>query len=130
MSSVSLALEEYDAQYIEKECPGTRFRGTVWEKNIIQLFGDSARFDYAPYLGRMDVIFIDGSHSYEYVRNDTEVALKLAGPSALILWHDYQPFWSGVVRHLEELHSTRDMFKGLRHIEGTSLVFLEVNKGQ
>jgi hypothetical protein len=52
-----------------------------------QLFGDSRTFDPTPYLP-LDGWFIDGKHSYEYVRSDTLLALS-ADPR-LIVWHDMQ----------------------------------------
>ena len=128
MDSAMLALDPSDKQYIDKKAPGLRFRGTPWESKLVQLFGDSASFDYGPYSGRMDAIFIDGSHSYEYVRNDSEIALRLAKNSAVIIWHDYTPFWSSVVRRLEELHASAGVFTDLRHVEGTSLVFLSMTR--
>ena len=34
-------------------------------------------YDYSPLKGKIDLIFIDGSHSYEYIENDTRRALEL-----------------------------------------------------
>jgi hypothetical protein len=45
----------------------------------------------------------------------------------VILWHDYLPFWIGVVRYLDELHAKGGLFNRLRHINDTSLVFLELD---
>ena len=38
--------------------------------NVTQHFGDSATWDFAPVQG-FNFVFIDGSHTYEYVRSDT-----------------------------------------------------------
>ena len=67
--------------------------------------GDSAAFDYLAALGekRVDFAFIDGSHSYEYVKSDTVRVFELLAPGATVLWHDYQPFWTGVCQFLNEL---------------------------
>lgn len=56
---------------------------------VEQLFGDSKALDETPYLGTMDLIFVDGSHAYSYVMSDTEKALRMIKPGGLILWHDY-----------------------------------------
>jgi len=57
-NSLSLSLHEQ-----AEETSGTRYRGTVWEHKIQQLYGDSAAFDYTPYQGKIDFVFVDGSHT-------------------------------------------------------------------
>ena len=42
--------------------------------------------------GRVDLFLIDGDHSYDGVRRDTELALALAAPEAVFAWHDYYAF--------------------------------------
>lgn len=79
-----------------------RFLGTAVEGKIHQLYGDSAKFDYAPYKGKCDIVFVDGSHALAYVANDTEAAFQLVRPGGLVMWHDYNDgyFWPDVHRHL------------------------------
>jgi predicted O-methyltransferase YrrM len=124
LSKTSYALDKEDIKYANKLVSGQRFANTPWNNKIVQLFGDSAKYDFSPYHDKTGFIFIDGSHSYEYVKNDTAVALKLATNPAFIVWHDYQPFWSGVISHLDELYKQGGVFTELKHIEGTSLVVL------
>ena len=64
---------------------------------------------------KFDGIFIDGDHSYEQVKKDTENALKCCTPGGIIVWHDVynkegadvktmaQPNNMGVNQVLEEL---------------------------
>src|SRR5687768_16369891 len=40
-----------------------RFLRSPVEGKVRQLYGDSATFDYGPYLGTCDVVFVDGSHA-------------------------------------------------------------------
>jgi hypothetical protein len=101
--------------------PGIRFRESPAVERIEQLYGDSADFDFSPYAGRIDVIFVDGNHHYEFVRRDSVHALKMLAPGGKILWHDYAPYAPGVVRALNELGDELE----LRHIEGTSLVLYD-----
>jgi predicted O-methyltransferase YrrM len=56
---------------------------------IIELFGDSLTFDFSPYYQKMDLIFIDGGHSYANVSSDTENAFKMLSPKGIIIWHDF-----------------------------------------
>jgi len=101
----------------------TRFRysGTDVEGKVTQLFGDSKEFDETPYLGQIDLIFVDGSHAYSYVKSDTEKALRMLKPGGVILWHDYKP-WDhgarGVVEYLNELRSQLPLV----HLQGTTLI--------
>ena len=114
-----------DRPLVEKAASGLRYekyRGVYpFEiSRIHQLLGDSATFDYSAYTGSCSLVFVDGSHSYEYALSDTHAAMKIVEKGGIILWHDYGG-WQGVTKALEELEQ-REHF-GLRHIRGTSLVF-------
>lgn len=56
---------------------------------IKELYGDSMRFDFSPYYGKIDFIYIDGNHSYPFVKSDTEKALKMLSKNGTIVWHDF-----------------------------------------
>ena len=95
-----------------------------WRAKIRLLFGDSASFDFAPYLGAIDLVLVDGAHSYEYVLNDSKKALTLLREGrGAVIWHDYGS-WDGVTRALNRLFRRDPAFRGLRHIRGSSLVVL------
>lgn len=111
--------------FMDKPVPGERYRhcDRPWSQScsrIVQLLGDSATYDWSPHAGRAGLVFVDGSHVYEHVLIDSEVAFRLAAPVGMVVWHDYG-VCEGVTRALEELEST--MRLGLCHIRGTSLVF-------
>jgi len=91
---------------------------------VRQLYGDSARFDFTPYQGQIDLFFIDGAHSYEYVRSDSMRALECVRPGGVIVWHDYGRWGvNGVSRWLHELaKSGRDVCR----LPGSSLAVLKV----
>src|SRR5262249_7472680 len=65
------------------------FDGTPEAAKIAPLFGDSASFDFSPFHGKVDLFFIDGAHSYEYVRSDTLNAIQCCHPGSVIAWHDF-----------------------------------------
>ena len=96
------------------------YSGTEVEPKIIQHFGDSKNFDAVPYAGQCDLVFVDGSHAYSYVKSDTEKARAMARPGGVILWHDYRGprRTKGVYRALNELKDEL----GLVRLKGTSLV--------
>lgn len=127
LGRTSFAVAPGDAQFIDKPVSGARFHGSPHAARITQVFGDSASFDYAPYEGRMDLVFVDGAHSYEYVKSDTRAALRLLRPTGgMILWHDYSsPYWKGLTRALNELRREIPELASLRHIRGTTLVVWE-----
>ena len=120
-----LRLEESDRKYIEKEISGATYRGTQQESKITQVYGDTATYDFSPFFGTVDLVFVDASHSYEYVLNDSRVSLKmLRGGKGIILWHDYDA-WDGVTKALNELRASTPEFRELKHIQGTSLAYLK-----
>jgi hypothetical protein len=118
-----------ERQYVDKPTPGERIRASTWPwsayaRRITQLHGDSATFDWSEHDGKAGLVFVDGSHAYEYVRKDSETALRLLAAGGMVMWHDYGA-WEGVTRALEELEAGRKL--GLRHVRGTSLVFWRAN---
>lgn len=79
--------------------------------------------------GNVDLIFVDGDHSYDGVAHDTELAFEFAHEDTVFLWHDFYRFPNyiaegperrGVYPYLNEL-ADRGSLK-LHHIAGTYLV--------
>jgi predicted O-methyltransferase YrrM len=57
--------------------------------NIQHVFGDSQSFDFDQLNKKFDLIFIDGDHSTEAVKKDTEKMLSyLKNNQSIIVWHD------------------------------------------
>ena len=88
--------------------PGLAFAGRSEAGKIEVLIGDSRSFDFSAYAGQCDFVYIDGNHTYPFVKSDTEIALRLLKPGGVILWDDYvfdpaHPDCSGVKQALEEL---------------------------
>ena len=124
LADVALPLDGEDLTFIDKERSGARFAGTAYERQVIQLYGDSATFDFSPYVGQVDLVFVDGSHSREYVAADSLTALwLLRDGKGVIVWHDYTD-WPGVTRALNDLYAQDKRFHGAQLIEGTTLVCL------
>jgi hypothetical protein len=91
----------------EEACFGTfLYSGTPVEHQIRQYFGDSKAFDETEWCGRCDVVFVDGSHAYSYIRSDTQKALRMVKPGGIVLWHDYRG----------KRHITRDVFRFLNEL--------------
>ena len=103
---------------LDRGLQGHFYRASQAAERVVQLHGDSRTFDYRPLLGSMDFIFVDASHYYEPVKNDTEQALKLLRPGGTIVWHDYAEKTPEVIQALTELGERLPLF----HIQKTSLV--------
>lgn len=100
-----------------------RFQGSDCEHKIVQFFGDSASFDFSPLAGKVDFAFIDGSHNYDYVVNDTHKVLStLRGKGSIVFWHDYGA-WDDVTKALNELYRSGPV-KDLKRVEGTTLAYV------
>ena len=109
--------DQEDLKFIEsKERENVLFKKFSID-NIQMHYGNSLEFDFLRF-GQLDFAFIDGGHSYEIVKNDSEKTLKNLSHGGTILWHDYEPNTPGVFSYLNELSKTH----ALKHIEGTSLV--------
>lgn len=117
VSSALLELTDHD-EYFRHWDRGVRFRGAPEESRITQLVGDSATFDFSPYRGTMDLVYVDASHSYSYVRSDTEAALSMLSESGTIVWDDYTHY-PGIYAYLNELAPALD--RPIFHILGTRL---------
>lgn len=113
-----LELTDADKRLFTDWRRGEAFAGEPEEERITQVLGDSASFDFSPYEGTMDVVFIDGSHSYPYVTNDTRVAERMLTENGMIVWDDY-PGFPGVIQCV--LESARRLDGPVFHILGTRM---------
>lgn len=90
---------------------GVLFKGQDEETRITQIHSDSREFDTAPYRHQFDFVFVDGDHSYDLVKNDTQKALELLKPGGVIMWHDFAPKSDGLVRFFREFTQDRPLFR-------------------
>ncbi|MCX7712683.1 MAG: class I SAM-dependent methyltransferase [Chthoniobacterales bacterium] len=89
---------------------GRKFRNKNIEKKIKFYSMDIERvFSILPPKS-VDIIFIDGDHSYEGVKKDTEYSLSLIKDNGIIIWHDCcVMFLDGVVKYLDELKKNKNL---------------------
>ena len=60
------------------------------KENIHHLYGNSLHYDFDALNKKFDLIFIDGNHKYDFVKNDTEKVFKhLVKENSIVVWHDY-----------------------------------------
>jgi hypothetical protein len=106
-----------DAHLVRSRDVGLAFRGLDYE--IIQHHQDTMTWDFGG-VGHPEFIFIDGGHTYEACRNDSEKSLAIATDHATMLWHDYDDNHPGVTRLL---HEWRVLGRNIFHIENTRLAY-------
>ena len=57
---------------------------------ILHLHGNTVNFDFEALNKKYDLIFIDGDHTYEMVKSDTEKVFQhLVHENSIVVWHDY-----------------------------------------
>jgi predicted O-methyltransferase YrrM len=81
---------------------GSKFHDAPESSRIRQLLGDSRTFDFGQFHGSMDLVLVDGGHSYECVRSDSENALRMLAPGGIVVWDDYG-CWSSVARAVDDV---------------------------
>jgi len=84
--------------------------------SVVQHWGDSATFDFSRWRGSIDLVYVDGAHSREYVRADSTTAFGLVREPGAIVWDDYWRRVPGVSAALHELSAP------LFRVPGTRLV--------
>lgn len=101
---------------------GSAYRGTPEEARIEQLYGDSRTFDFEPWMASIDLVSVDGGHTYECVASDTATAKRLLAPGGAIVWDDYEPVWPDVVRAVDECGLPAS------HIKHTGLAIVDTGR--
>lgn len=84
---------------------------------VVFLTGDSQSFDFRPYVGSVDLLFVDADHSYQPVISDSENAIRMLRRGETIFWHDYLVI-DDVTRAMVELNTRYP----LSHLQGTSFL--------
>ena len=81
---------------------GERWRASSAAGKVEQIRCDSLRFDPTPWAGRCDLVLVDGAHDLEHGRQDTRTALRLVRSGGIVVWDDFTPYWTGLVRGIVE----------------------------
>jgi predicted O-methyltransferase YrrM len=104
-----------DQPLIEDPKVGVDYLSHPLAGTVTQILGNSlnaATWQQVP--DSIDFAFIDASHSYEAVRNDTQQVFDKIAPEAVVIWHDYtlvENAERGVGKFIRELMLTRrDIF--------------------
>lgn len=85
----SLTYSDVELNLTQRHQLGRQYRGHQLSTRIRQVYGDSAALDWNTFGGPFDLVFIDGCHSEQYVRVDSQNAMNHLAPGGVIIWHDY-----------------------------------------
>lgn len=104
---------------------GEAFKDTEENHKITQLNGNSATFDFSPWYHSCDFVWIDACHDYQFVKSDTEQALKIVKPGGWIAWHDYRQSknFDGVTKCVREFSRK---YPQIHHLHGTTMAILKL----
>jgi hypothetical protein len=108
-----------DFHLIARRQVGREYRGTSYETRIRQHFVDTAIWNFKEAAGAT-LFFIDGSHSYDYAKSDSDRCYELCGGKGVFLWHDCDETHPGVVKALLEW---RALGRDVMRIEGTPIAY-------
>jgi predicted O-methyltransferase YrrM len=108
-----------DAEIVQHSLTGCDYRGKDVTHKINQLFGNSLEYDFSPYAGKIDLVFVDGAHHYDAVVSDTRNGLAMLRPGGYLVWHDFANYgdYNDVTRGVLDLLPSHEVIQ----IENTQL---------
>lgn len=113
-------MQKDDWHLIAARRVGNEYRSDPSITSVTQHYGDTAEYEFP----QAELVFIDGSHTYPYVRSDTQKVLR-SPATKTVLWHDCNQSHPDVTRWLVEMIQAG---YAVRHLAGTSLAILEVQR--
>lgn len=105
----SARIQTLDPENGVSAAKGRVFRGRPEAKRINTHRGYSGEFNFSQWHRRCDLVFVDGSHEYNDVVVDTEIALTLVSERGWILWHDVAYDTPGVAKALKASRCAADV---------------------
>ena len=117
------SLVKDDFHLIARRVVGREYRTRAAAKRIRQHFADTATWDFRE-AGCPTFFFIDGSHTYEYCKNDSEKCFELCAGRGVFLWHDCDKNHPGVRRLIREWRAEG---RDIKVISDTSLAYWKSN---
>jgi hypothetical protein len=122
----SSLVDKTDHHLINRRKVGREFRNRPECSRIVQYLADTATFDFIQIKEpRPTFFFIDGSHSYEYCKNDSEKCYALCNGHGTFVWHDADMNHPEVLKFLEEWYANG---RDIRIIAGTRLAYYCTSK--
>lgn len=117
-------LPKDDLHLIKRRIVGREFKDQPC-RQILQHFADTATWDFHE-AGSPTFFFIDGSHTYEHCRHDSEQCFALCEGRGVFLWHDCDETHPGVIQFVQEW---RELGRDIKVISGTPLAYWKSTVG-
>lgn len=108
-----------DFHLIETRQVGRVFQTAAERTRIRQHFADTADWNFQAAAGAT-FFFIDGSHTYEYCKSDSEKCFNLCRGRGVFVWHDCDDGHPGVVKFITEW---RSLGRSIVRVSGTPLAY-------
>ena len=104
-----------------KRAVGQRIRELGLEGQYEQVLCDSLDLETASHADTVELGFIDGAHSLDYVRSDTIKMAQMMAERGLVFWHDYggRGSLADLTAYLERLASRFPVYR----VAGTTLAW-------
>ena len=118
-SNSEARLPKDDFHLIGQRMVGREFKESEFAPRIRQHFFDTAEWDFSE-ARKARFFFIDGSHTYEYCKNDSEKCFALCRGQGVFLWHDCDSSHPGVERFICEW---RRLGRDIKRIKGSSIAY-------
>jgi hypothetical protein len=96
---------EDDVDAVMERQLGSYSRALGLEGRYRQILCNSMEFDPEPHRDTVELGFIDGAHTYDFVKGDTEKMAVMVAERGLVFWHDYggQGSYRPLASYLEAL---------------------------
>lgn len=98
---------------------GREFNGRPCSARIKQHYKDTSCWNFAE-CGKPTFFFIDGSHTYEHCKSDSEKCYDLCAGKGVFFWHDVNTLHPGVLKFVTEW---RRMGRDIRRVKNTDLAY-------
>jgi predicted O-methyltransferase YrrM len=110
-----------DRVLVDQRNVGSFLRRAGLDGRYRQVFCDSMDFDAEPEAGTVELGFIDGAHSRDYVENDTRKMATMMAERGIVFWHDYggKGRFRDLTEYLDQLARTIDIYR----VANTSLAW-------
>jgi len=121
-----LGIPRGDINITNRRKVGVAFKESKFSQYITQVLENSFGLNWSKFNTRFDLIFIDGCHHYNYVKKDTDNALRHLGKRGVIVWHDYSA-QEGVTRLVDEYKKDRSGLD-IRAVRGTRFAMCKIKQ--
>lgn len=98
------------------KCPVTLIKGNSFHDSTIKILKSKLGSD------KIDMLFIDGLHSYEGIQNDVEKYTPFVKKGGLIVIDDYEPRYPGIIKYVDTVMKQNPIYTVIGIFENNELI--------